>query len=548
MSSLLMISYGPIQTFIASSRKTRDLKAGSRLLVEIGMAIGRRLSELGAKPIIPHKLGGEAANVILCEIAGDPKIVAGEARKAGLAVLMEALSDSKLEAGLINEELAKAQLNQMVEYYAGWSDFSNGDFIQSRRRAELALAASKSTRAFLPAPSLDSGLPKSSLDPSWDNVIQLENGKTPRRYRNRLKGIETLDVASVIKRFNKKLCSRFDSTRAVSMSCFLKSTSQPPDGLLEPIARWGSVYAPEEDLADLLALDLPESVLPDEARELRQLIRPVKDWARSQGIEWPRPFYAILAADGDRMGEAIQKLGTPNAVSAFSEALSDRFTSRVSGLIDESKGSLVYAGGDDVLALLPVENGIETANKLSQLFKSAMQEHSLSLSVGLAIVPVHDDLQSSLQFARELESAAKSSGRDALAIGARTPTGELARVIARFGHDDLLPHTSRMQSVLQVFSGESDLPRGYPYEIAALAEEIRNLSQEITDPAQLKKLIQGEIVRITARKLQGSEESKKPELERLGGLWDWIKDPSQLDAYAALLKIAHFLTRGQENK
>lgn len=548
MSSLLIISYGPIQTFIAASRKTRDLRAGSRLLVEVGKSIGSRLQELGAKPIIPHRLGDEAANIILCEVEGDPNAAAEEARKAAVRTLLQALEDSKIDRGLINEELAKSQLNQMVDFYAGWSDLSVGDFQQCRRRAELALSASKSTRSFSKAPSLDSGLPKSSLDPSWDNVIQLENGKTPRRYRDRLKGVETLDAASVIKRFNKKLCERFDSTRSVAMAGFLKSTIQPPDGLLEPIARWGSHHAPEEDLADLLALDFPETVTPEAASELKAMIRPVKDWARGQGISWPRPFYAILAADGDRMGEAIQNLDSAEKVSAFSQALSEKFTSKVKGVIDQAKGSLVYAGGDDVLALLPVESCIQTAEELSRMFKEAMGGHGLTLSAGLAIVPVHDDLQSSLQFARDLESAAKKGGRNALAIGARTPTGELARVVARFEADRTLPETKDLNTVLQVFSQGAQLPRGYPYEIASLASEVSELAKELRDKDQLRKLIQGEIARITTRKLQGSPEAREERLKDIESLWAWVEDPPRLDSYAALLKIAHFLTRGQENK
>ena len=50
---LLLISIGPVQEFIASARKLRDLWFGSYLLSERSKTVARTLQELGAELIFP---------------------------------------------------------------------------------------------------------------------------------------------------------------------------------------------------------------------------------------------------------------------------------------------------------------------------------------------------------------------------------------------------------------------------------------------------------------------------------------------------------------
>jgi CRISPR-associated protein Cmr2 len=47
MNFLLQISIGPVQRFISAARKTRDLLAGSELLVEITTAAAKAVEEAG---------------------------------------------------------------------------------------------------------------------------------------------------------------------------------------------------------------------------------------------------------------------------------------------------------------------------------------------------------------------------------------------------------------------------------------------------------------------------------------------------------------------
>ena len=66
-------------------------------------------------------------------------------------------------------------------------------------------------------------------------------------------------------------------------------------------------------------------------------------------------YYAVVRSDGDNMGKLISRLKTTNDFHVFSEACLT-YCERVAGKVNEYQGMTVYAGGDDLLAILPCEN------------------------------------------------------------------------------------------------------------------------------------------------------------------------------------------------
>ncbi len=72
----------------------------------------------------------------------------------------------------------------------------------------------------------------------------------------------------------------------------------------------------------------------------------------------------ILAADGDRMGELLDKMQALPAHQNISKALAN-FATGVPDIIRKHQGHCVYAGGDDVLALLPLHTAIECSRELA---------------------------------------------------------------------------------------------------------------------------------------------------------------------------------------
>ena len=143
----------------------------------------------------------------------------------------------------------------------------------------------------------------------------------------------------------------------------------------------------------------------------------------------PSEFYAVLLMDGDSIGARIDKQG-----EAISQGLS-LFTNKVKALFAPSSnphnGVLIYAGGDDVLALLPIDNAIEAAVQIRELYGEAFIEakatNAASFTMSGAIVYAHfkNPMRAVLNKAHTyLDDIAKDkNGRDSLSMAVMKPGG-----------------------------------------------------------------------------------------------------------------------------
>ncbi len=190
-----------------------------------------------------------------------------------------------------------------------------------------------------------------------------------------------------------------------------------------------------------------------------------KDQYQSEQPEWfpePPSYYAILALDGDEVGTwvsgthrarptyqellpektlqefkkfgpdaksllATKRLPGPSYYAALSRQLGVFGLQEVPDILRQYLGILIYSGGDDVLALLPVNQAIDCALDLRKAYRSTRcLGHKATVSVGLAIGHVHGTpLGQLLEEARTAESRAKKDyGRDALCLRVRKRSGE----------------------------------------------------------------------------------------------------------------------------
>jgi CRISPR-associated protein Cmr2 len=242
----------------------------------------------------------------------------------------------------------------------------------------------------------------------------------------------------------------------------------------------------------------------------------------------PPAYYAVLALDGDHMGdwlagkrspklrEAIhptllkyfeklantaegleaQRPVTPSLHAAISEALGNFAQFVVPHIVAHHHGELVYAGGDDVLALLPTETVLACADDLNRAFRSdptgyyhldgkdlLMMGPNATVSAGVAVVHYKEDLRAALEMARAAERRAKDAGRDALSLTVARRSGEHANVVLPWGLAEPLAKAVglfkqasdrwayRMRQLLPVFA------EGGPPEEAFLAELRRQLAR-----------------------------------------------------------------------
>ena len=148
-----------------------------------------------------------------------------------------------------------------------------------------------------------------------------------------------------------------------------------------------------------------------------------------------RPFFALLLMDGDRLGEKLRVVD-PGQIS---RSLT-RFTQEVPQIVEKYNGVTIYAGGDDVLAMLPVSSAVECSLALRRAYLEAFDAISFqdgtepTVSCAIVFTHCHKALQSTLEQARhQLEDVAKDgNGRNSLALAIQLSGGINSSWVARF--------------------------------------------------------------------------------------------------------------------
>ena len=162
--------------------------------------------------------------------------------------------------------------------------------------------------------------------------------------------------------------------------------------------------------------DSAESGTRDELSRQLEIIYRSKDGSDRQ-LGSPSTFYALLLADGDRLGRLVGELGGQSVGQALAT-----FTAKVPELVQEHDGITIYAGGDDVLAMLPAPRALSCAASLSRCYKSAFADvaaANATLSAAVTFAHVRLPLDSVItESHRLLDDVAKdANGRDSLAAG-----------------------------------------------------------------------------------------------------------------------------------
>ncbi len=253
-------------------------------------------------------------------------------------------------------------------------------------------------------------------------------------------------------------------------------------------------------------------------------------------------YYAVLCMDGDDMGQwvsghkappitealadkakafflqhwsgtlpadQVKRPLSPSYHAALSESLNHFSLYAAGQIIEKFSGQLFYAGGDDVLAILPAQNALDCATALKCAFQGRLQEDLLdavkkplnelfelkdgflrclehsgkseghrpnwpllvpgpdaTVSVGIAVGHVRSPMQDVIQAAREAEQKAKSvPHKGAYCLRVLKRSGESAEFSARFD-----------SGVLAVWDELNDARLGlsnrFPYRYAQLLKPL----------------------------------------------------------------------------
>jgi CRISPR-associated protein Cmr2 len=589
-SYLLLVSLGPVQDFIASARRTRDLHFGSWFLSELSRAAAYEIVRQNKREnlifpypdkvelLTPNNRDLSVANKIIALVEQSPDVLGPQIQKAVFTRLEKIRDEAYGKVSFQDPRMrpiAHAQVEDLVEVTWAALPFNDGqNYQRTRQQLEALMAARKNTRDFKQTTPWQAPVPKSSIDGKLESVIPeseypdvraLDADKTQKiadLYEHYKAGpAERLSGVDLLKRNGTTpLGTSFPSTSHMATSPFLERLKlfrnpqqaqvrsawttyiQKVQGVsptqLELISRR---YGNHPILGDYEGSMLLEDRLVDvlyepgetanKSRHLQTAKQALQGFYRvlDQQFEQigyasarPGPYYALLQADGDGMGALIDVLAElgegHHRELSHSLAL---FAGKVKGVVEQThRGALVYAGGDDVVALLPLDTVLACASKLSSMFRSELQkftyaqgEQSPSLSVGIALVHHLDALGKARRLAQEAEKRAKGiKGKNALAITMSKRSGEDYSVTGQWGSLD-----ASLNAIMSFYQ-KGVIPAGTAYELRELivhlgflraedqkedSEEKRSLEkeEERRDDEALVRVMQFDALRILRRKL-----------------------------------------------
>lgn len=170
----------------------------------------------------------------------------------------------------------------------------------------------------------------------------------------------------------------------------------------------------------------PTSNRPELLRKLRELEEKADDRAGN--------FYALLLMDGDSMGKLIRAHGAERITPALTA-----FSGRAPGIVAEHDGVCVYAGGDDLLAMLPLDSALNAAAAVRKAYRDAFAVHGITgedgtISAGLVFAHYRCAFSRVLAHAHELldDVAKDGAKRDAIALRVLKPGGVACQWCGKF--------------------------------------------------------------------------------------------------------------------
>lgn len=509
---LLSIAVGPVQEFIASGRKLRDLWYGSDLLSELSKAVVRSLSAQGCEPIFPTVTDPSeitpnsdliVANKILARVPSglDPRSILTQAKQDYLQYWQQLCTKilNSIPSDSIDKDLYEAQVRDFGEFYGSWT-IINGSYPASRRLTEQLLAGRKSLREFQAPTWNGAGLAKSSLDGIRENVV-VHPQNLIRQFL--LKKGEKLDALGIVKRkgvHNKprRQWPKFDNLSEVAVQPYLSGLSKDdkaqeiirtPD-LTQFLAKYNISPPPEAEGHPFLPKGFQEEWLLPACQAEIEREYAVKDdpvWKKltneihqlHQYAGQPQPYGCLLVGDGDHMGKTLDALETVEDHKRFSLAM-NRFARAMQTLVPDYGGGLIYSGGDDVMAYLPLHTGLACTCAIQKLFTESMAEACQetmvksppTFSAGLAIVHHHMPLHSALALARRSEKMAKNQGgRNSLAIIQAKRAGSEQSIHGKWeALGELAPFQDRMQKMIDLH-GSDAIPSRLGYQLRRIVAQ-----------------------------------------------------------------------------
>ena len=428
--------------------------------------------------------------------------------------------------------LLAEQAREAVEVLCVWTP-QRPDYGVAYRRLHALLHGRKLGRLFDAAGSDSRRRDKSSLDGRHESIVSGETLRPADQERWRIDKTEALDFVGLVKRrtmadkVSDPSGERATAVSRIALDPWLRTLSDTDltalrtcyepfrfNGSLGGQARWVRAgryqdFAFEGQLLYRFRLDEERERVPERAN--RQAYLQALDNLEAELVRIgdrhgaPSPYYGIVTADGDNVGQAIGELPGPQAHQGFYKELSG-FATRARELIrGEHQGHCVYSAADELLALVPLDQLLPIADGLRAAYHEAMGAYKTTLSVGIGIGHMLEPLNRSLARAHGALAHAKAApDKDSVGLIVKPRNGGEVRV--RWDPYDQ-PRWRQLPERIAQFA-DGTLPGRLPYLLRDLRHGLGTLLKD-------EQLRGRQLARLMGRRDTGLSEAATQALETL---------------------------------
>jgi CRISPR-associated protein Cmr2 len=511
---LFRASFSPVQSFIVQARKLQDLYAGSWLLSHLSKVMIKNAKDLGVEILYPKYEEERAAypNLFMAKVQAEkPEDLKAFAEKTQNALNTEwkEIAESIMSSwGLKPNEAFNRQIDNLWQFFWSAEEYQPGaGYRAAFLKTIQKMGAAKTTRSFAQIPQ-EPGR-KCDLAPEYNAL------------------------------FCRKRKGHMDPETTYELPDFWRYDDQEDKSGDTP----DNKYIKENEV--LSGIAFVKRSLGKAAPEFNDRfpdIAAIAQLTRKENI-----YYALVQFDGDNMGSLYTtELVKPENLEKFQIDLSDmvsRSSHNMPKLVNMQKknGVVIYAGGDDFLGAMNLDNVFQTLQELRTDFQHQIPlENTVgrkaTFSAGIVIAHIKTPLGEVLRWARESEGKAKAWVRkdktiekDAYCLTILKHSGEITQYCHGFSlgaTDGMIVLQNLIDTLIQ-----KDASTGFIYQ---LAEEFERIDSELW-----AEMLDSEAKRILGRS-EISEEHCKTILKNLKLL---LAGSDNKDDFINLLLSLAFIAR-----
>ena len=436
-SAVLIFQAGPVQTFIAAARSTRDLWSGSYMLSWLVASAAKaaletagagaeavvfpRLDELGVYKTLTRDFSSSLETLLTpampnrfaVRVPADGAEAAARAAENAFRDELKRIADAVwAHLNVPADDAWKTRWDAQIALFPEitWQTVpENGDYEKAFRRCQKLLAARRNTRDFA----------QFVTDAKQEGAL-----KDALTGKEEVIGTEAFwEVVAPAEKDSEKSDEENDATK--------KKKYEGPYGAISLCKRfWHEAYLRKKFFADR-PQNFWEVVSYDSVPEIAE-----------ENTNASNPYVAVVAMDGDQMGKwmdgELRLTETKNAAleahhKEFSKRLAEFSNDNAERIVRNHDGQLIYAGGDDVLAMLPATRAFACVAELRKAFNKKIGSGA-DVSCGIAVAHKEYPLQRMVKEAHRAEHRAKNDyKRGAFAFSLLKRNGEIVHWGAKWG-------------------------------------------------------------------------------------------------------------------